>query len=124
MRYKRISLDHDLGSGALTTPLSGNKQVNKVSLFFIRAPLNLQLADLTAVALARASSDLVQLYKRISLDHDLEEQPNHNGKYWLIKFISFLFRAPLNLQLADLTVSAFARTSYDLVQLYKWTVLT
>lgn len=35
--------------------------------------MNWQLAESTAANLQRASADLVQLYKRISLDHDLEE---------------------------------------------------
>ena len=39
----------------------------------VRAPLDWQLADSTARALQTASDNLVQLYKRISLDHDLEE---------------------------------------------------
>ncbi len=39
----------------------------------VRAPLNRDLVDATAETLKRASADLVQLYKRISLDHELEE---------------------------------------------------
>jgi hypothetical protein len=40
----------------------------------VRAPLNWQLAESTAAALQLASDNLVQLYKRISLDYDLEEE--------------------------------------------------
>lgn len=39
----------------------------------VRAPLNWQLAESTALALQQASDNLVQLYKRISLDYELEE---------------------------------------------------
>jgi len=35
-----------------------------------RAPLSRQLADTAAESLAKASSDLVHLYKRVSLDHE------------------------------------------------------
>lgn len=43
------------------------------SMDVVRAPLNWQLAESTAQALQQASDNLVQLYKRISLDYDLEE---------------------------------------------------
>lgn len=39
----------------------------------VRAPLNWQLAESTANSLQHAADNLVQLYKRISLDYDLEE---------------------------------------------------
>ena len=48
---------------------SGNWPVDVV-----RAPLNAQLVESTSVALQQAADNLVQLYKRISLDHDLEEE--------------------------------------------------
>jgi hypothetical protein len=41
----------------------------------VRAPLNWHLAESTALELQKASDNLVQLYKRISLDYDLEEGP-------------------------------------------------
>ena len=41
----------------------------------VRAPLNWHLAESTAIELQKASDNLVQLYKRISLDYDLEEGP-------------------------------------------------
>jgi len=40
----------------------------------VRAPLNWQLVDQTASQLQKASDDLVQLYKRISLDYDMEDR--------------------------------------------------
>ena len=39
----------------------------------VRAPLNWQLVDSTVVQLQKASDDLVQLYKRISLDYEMED---------------------------------------------------
>lgn len=39
----------------------------------VRAPLNWHLVDHTIDALQKSSDDLVQLYKRISLDYDMEE---------------------------------------------------
>lgn len=39
----------------------------------VRAPLNWQLVDQTVSQLQKASDDLVQLYKRISLDYEMED---------------------------------------------------
>lgn len=39
----------------------------------VRAPLNWQLVNHTVDSLQKSSDDLVQLYKRISLDYDMEE---------------------------------------------------
>merc|ERR1719189_1721023 len=39
----------------------------------VKAPLNWQLVDQTINQLQKASDDLVQLYKRISLDYDMED---------------------------------------------------
>lgn len=39
----------------------------------VRAPLNWQLVEHTISQLGKASDDLVQLYKRISLDYDMED---------------------------------------------------
>jgi hypothetical protein len=44
-----------------------------MSVDVVRAPLNWQLTESTALALQQAADNLVQLYKRISLDYDLEE---------------------------------------------------
>ena len=40
----------------------------------VRNPLNWQLVDQTVHQLQKASDDLVQLYKRISLDYDMEDK--------------------------------------------------
>ena len=39
----------------------------------VRAPLNWQLVEQTISQLQKSSDDLVQLYKRISLDYDMED---------------------------------------------------
>ncbi len=39
----------------------------------VRAPLNRQLAESTAAAVQEAADNLVQLYKRICLDDELDE---------------------------------------------------
>lgn len=39
----------------------------------VKAPLNWQLVDTTIGQLQKASDDLVQLYKRISLDYEMED---------------------------------------------------
>ena len=57
-----------------TTTLIVNEDNTKPSTDVVRSPLNWQLAEQTAAALRAASDDLVRLYKRISLDHDLEEE--------------------------------------------------
>ena len=53
---------------------SDNRNHSQGPIDVVRSPLNWQLAESTANALQMASDDLVQLYKRISLDHDLEER--------------------------------------------------
>eukprot|EP00095_Tigriopus_kingsejongensis_P003257 maker-scaffold69_size418775-snap-gene-2.28 protein:Tk03257 transcript:maker-scaffold69_size418775-snap-gene-2.28-mRNA-1 annotation:"mitogen-activated protein kinase-binding protein 1-like isoform x2" len=53
------------------------------SIDVVRAPLNWQLAEATARSLQLASDNLVQLYKRISLDYDLEEAQRTEFLYQL-----------------------------------------
>ncbi|XP_059095788.1 mitogen-activated protein kinase-binding protein 1-like isoform X3 [Tigriopus californicus] len=55
-------------STSTSSPMSHRGDIDVV-----RAPLNWQLAEATAKSLQLASDNLVQLYKRISLDYDLEE---------------------------------------------------
>ena len=40
----------------------------------VRAPLSWQLVDQTVANLQKSSDDLVQLYKRISLDYEMEDK--------------------------------------------------
>ncbi len=75
-------IQHQARRGKMKTTtmiLSGGDMVNATpsamvaQLDVVRAPLDRSLADSTAHTLRRAAADLVQLYKRISLDHELEE---------------------------------------------------
>ena len=50
----------------VTSPEENQKDV-------VRAPLNWQLVEQTISQLQKSSDDLVQLYKRISLDYDMED---------------------------------------------------
>ncbi len=59
------------GLGPITRP----KCIEPFFQDVVRAPLNWHLAEATAIELQKASDNLVQLYKRISLDYDLEEGP-------------------------------------------------
>ena len=48
--------------------------ITKTNIDVVRAPLNWQLVDQTVAELQKASDDLVQLYKRISLDYEMEDK--------------------------------------------------
>ena len=54
-----------------TMIITGSDQDNVQDV--VRAPLNWQLVDQTVIQLQKASDDLVQLYKRISLDYEMED---------------------------------------------------
>ena len=60
---------NDGGSSSVTS----GEFAGPTTVDVVRAPLNWQLAESTAQALQVASDNLVQLYKRISLDYELEE---------------------------------------------------
>ena len=72
----------------------------------VRAPLNRQLIESTAVSLQSSADNLVQLYKRISLDHELEESTRSD----------FLRRLSAAAGAAHLTLKPVAPSSSSVVQ--------
>ena len=56
-----------------TTMIISGSEASENVQNVVRAPLNWQLVDQTVIQLQKASDDLVQLYKRISLDYEMED---------------------------------------------------
>ena len=69
MKTTTMIITKDDSISSSVTKLDANPNIDVV-----RDPLNWQLVDQTVNQLQKASDDLVQLYKRISLDYDMEDK--------------------------------------------------